>query len=99
MLYEVITQIELKIPYKQIDLPLVHSIERFTESLQERFEDEIGEVDSLSTILHELNDANTQTDKLDEEALLQALFYMDLYGLSEKYFDENSVNILSYNFV
>jgi predicted RND superfamily exporter protein len=87
-------QIELKIPYHQIDLPFVQSIEHFTEDLQERFEDEIGEVVSLSTMINDLNDANTQTDELDEEALLQSLFYMDLYGLSEKYYDDNSVNIL-----
>lgn len=87
-------QIELKIPYNEIDLPFAHSIEHFTEALEERFEDEIGEVVSLSSIIHSLNDANSQTDALDEEALLQALFYMDLYGLSSKYLDDNSVNIL-----
>ncbi|MDM5272117.1 hypothetical protein PGH07_07990 [Sulfurovum sp. zt1-1] len=87
-------QIELKIPYKQIDLPLIHSIEHFTEALQERFEDELGEIVSLSSIINSLNDANTQTDELDEEALLQALFFMDLYGLSDKYYDENSVNMI-----
>ncbi|UFH60603.1 RND transporter family protein [Sulfurovum mangrovi] len=87
-------QVALKIPYNEIDLPLVHSIEHFTEALEERFEDEIGEVVSLSSIIHNLNDANSQTDALDEEALLQALFYMDLYGLSSKYLDENAVNIV-----
>ena len=89
MLYEVIT-----IPYHQIDLPFIRSLEHFTQSLQERFEDEVGEIVSLSTIINELNEANTQTTELDDEALLQALFYMDLYGLSEKYFNDNSVNIV-----
>lgn len=87
-------QIELKIPYTELDLPLVHSIEKFTEAIEERFEDEIEDVVSLSTIIHSLNNSNTQTKALDEEALQQALFYMDLYGLSEKYFDENAVNII-----
>ena len=87
-------QIELKIPYTKIDLPFVHSIEKFTESIEERFEDEIEDVVSLSSIINSLNDSNTQTEALDEEALQQALFYMDLYNLSEKYFDENSVNIV-----
>jgi predicted RND superfamily exporter protein len=86
-------QIELKIPYTELDLPLVHSIEKFTEAIEERFEDEIEDVVSLSTIINSLNNSNTQTKTLDEEALQQALFYMDLYGLSEKYFDENAVNI------
>ncbi len=87
-------QIELKIPYNQIDLPFVHTIEKFTEAIEERFEDEIEDVVSLSTIINSLNDSNSQTEILDEDALEQALFYMDLYGLSEKYFDENSVNIV-----
>lgn len=87
-------QIELKIPYNQIDLSFVRSIERFTEALEERFEDEIEDVVSLSTIINSLNDSNTQTEVLDEDALSQALFYMDLYGLSEKYFDESAINIV-----
>lgn len=87
-------QIELKIPYKQIDLPFVHSIEKFTEALEERFEDEIEDVVSLSTIINSLNDSNTQTEALDEDALQQALFYMDLYGLSDKYFDESAINLV-----
>lgn len=84
-------RIELKIPYKQIDLDLVRSLEKFSSDLTERFEDEVGDINSLAGIVKNLNDANTQTDSLDEEALLQALFYMDLYKLSDKYFDENSL--------
>ena len=87
-------QIELKIPYTKIDLPFVHSIEKFTEAIEERFEDEIEDVVSLSTIINSLNESNSQTKKLDEEALQQALFYMDLYNLNEKYFDDNAVNIV-----
>ncbi|MBT8348127.1 MAG: hypothetical protein HKP62_01605 [Sulfurovum sp.] len=87
-------QIELKIPYTKIDLPFVQSIENFTEAIEERFEDEIEDVVSLSTIINSLNESNSQTKKLDEEALQQALFYMDLYNLSEKYFDDNAVNIV-----
>ncbi len=87
-------QIELKIPYNQIDLPFVQTVERFTEALEERFEDEIEDVVSISTIINNLNSANTQTEALDEEALAQALFYMDLYDLSEKYYDENAVKMV-----
>jgi uncharacterized protein len=87
-------QVELKIPYNQIDLPFVHSIEKFTQDLTEHFEDEIDDVVSISTIIHSLNDSNTQTETLDEVALEQALFFMDLYGLSDKYFDESSTNIV-----
>jgi len=86
-------QIELKIPYERIDLELIHSIDRFTKDLRNRFDDELGDVVSLSTIVKSLNDANTQTDELDKEALMQALFYLDLYGLSGKYYDQDSINV------
>lgn len=86
-------QIEIKIPYERIDLELIRSIDRFTEDLKARFEDGLGEVISLSTIVKSLNDANSQTDELDDEALMQAMFYLDLYGLGDEYFDENAVNV------
>ena len=87
-------QIELKIPYNRIDLPFVQTIEKFTEALEERFEDEIEDVVSISTIINNLNSANTQTNELDEEALEQALFYMDLYEMSEKYYDESAIKMV-----
>jgi|GEM_PF-756935 len=86
-------QIELKIPYENIDLELINSLSKFSSDMQERFEDELGEVNSLASIVHTLNEANTQTDKLDQQALLQALFYMDLYNLSHKYFDTNTLSV------
>lgn len=86
-------QVVLKIPYEQIDLSLVQSIETFTKDLKTAFEDDLGEVISLSSIVHSLNDANSQTEVLDEEALLQALFYLDLYGLAEKYYDADAVTV------
>jgi len=88
-------QVELKIPYIKLDLPFVQTIEKFTKSIEKRFEDEVmDDVISLSTIIHSLNDSNTQTGVLDEQALQQALFYMDLYNLSDKYFDETAVNLV-----
>lgn len=87
-------QLELKIPYKQIDLSLITSLEQFTSDLQNRFEDEIGDVVSIASLVNNLNEANTQTDKLDDEALLQALFFIDLYRLNDKYFDDNTVNVV-----
>jgi len=87
-------QIELKIPYNQIDLAFVHSIEKFTEALTDRFEDEIDDVVSIATIVNNLNESNTQTAELDEDALQQALFYMDLYDMSDRYFDESATNIV-----
>ena len=87
-------QIELKIPYNHIDLHFVQSIEKFSKDLESYFDEGIDEIVSLSTIINSLNDSNTQTKELDEDALEQALFYMDLYDLSDKYFDESSTNIV-----
>lgn len=84
-------QIELKIPYEKINVELIKSLEIFSSDLEKRFGDELGDITSLANIVKNLNSANSQTDKLDEEALLQALFYLDLYNLSDKYFDENSI--------
>ncbi|MCW9025736.1 MAG: hypothetical protein OQJ77_00335 [Thiovulaceae bacterium] len=82
-------QIELKIPYKQIDADLIYSVKKFTQELQERFEDEVSEVYSLVTLIENLNGA----EELNEEAILQAFFYIDLYDLNNKYFDKNTLNI------
>ena len=87
-------QIELKIPYEKIDLGLVRSIDAFSKALQNRFEDEIEDVVSLASVVYSLNESNTQTQILDEEGLEQALFYMDLYGMSENYFDGSATSVL-----
>ncbi|WP_345972794.1 hypothetical protein [Sulfurimonas diazotrophicus] len=86
-------QIQLKIPYARIDLELIRSIDRFTEAMGEKFGEGLGEVVSLATIVQSLNDANSQTDVLDDEALMQALFYLDLYGMQGSYYDADAVNI------
>ncbi|CAA6804389.1 MAG: Unknown protein [uncultured Sulfurovum sp.] len=87
-------QVELKIPYDEIDLPFIQSIEKFSEDLTEHFGDGIDDIVSIGTIVNSLNNSNTQTKVLDEEALAQALFFMDLYDLSDKYFDESSTNLV-----
>lgn len=86
-------QVALKVPYERLDLEFVNAIDAFTVALEEEFEEEIGDVVSISKIIHSLNDANSQTESLDEEALLQTLFYMDLYGLSEKYYDDHAISL------
>ncbi|CAA6808735.1 MAG: Unknown protein [uncultured Sulfurovum sp.] len=87
-------QVELKIPYDQIDLPFVKSIEKFSKDLTDHFEDGIDDVVSIATIINSLNDSNTQTKVLNDEALDQALFFMDLYGLTDKYLDQSSTNLV-----
>ncbi|WP_373072383.1 hypothetical protein [Sulfurimonas sp.] len=86
-------QIELKIPYEKIDPEFILSVKKFTDELQNKFEDEVSEVYSIVSLIEELNEASSKAEDINEEAILQALFYMDLYDLNEKYFDENALNI------
>ena len=86
-------QIELKIPYKQINLEFIESLDHFTKDLQDQFKDGLGDVVSIVKLVKSINKVNTQTGALDNQALLQALFYIDLYKLNDKYFDDNAVNI------
>lgn len=86
-------QIELKIPYKQIDLDLVHSVKKFTNELQAKFEDEVSEVYSVVTLMENLTEADSKSEGFNEESLLQALFYIDLYDLDKKYFDDSALYV------
>ena len=89
-----VEQVVINVPYKKIDLDFIHRLHKLREELFASFEDGIDEIDSLDAIVMELDSANAQTDSLNEQALAQALFYLDLYGLSSRYFDQNGVKIV-----
>ena len=86
-------QVMLMVPYKTIDLHFINRLQKFSSDIIKAFPESIDEVTSLASIVAELNSANTQTAKLDKQALEQALFYMDLYGLSQDYYNENGAKI------
>jgi len=84
----------INIPYKKIDVDLIHSIEMFSKDLEEAFPDNIEEiVKSLTTMVYEFNEGNSQTTTLNTQALEQTLFYMDLYGVSEEYYNKNYIKV------
>ena len=88
-------QIVINIPYEKIDLSFIHTLENFSTDLENEFPDSIDTISkSLATVVNNLNEANSQTSILDEQALEQALFYMDLYGLSEDYYNKDYVKIM-----
>ena len=89
-----VEQVVIDVPYKKIDLAFIQKLHKLREDLFASFEEGIDEIDSLDAIVMELDQANAQTKKLDEQALAQALFYLDLYGLSGRYFDQNGVKIV-----
>ncbi len=86
-------QVMIMVPYDQIDLNYIHRLEKFSDDITKEFSESIDEVKSLASIVNELNSVNTQTDKLDSQALEQALFYLDLYSLDKEYYDKNGAKI------
>jgi len=82
----------LKTPYDVIDLDYIEKLQTFEQKLHEENEG-VGEVTSLASILEMLNVANVQTKTFDEQGLMQALFFLELYELEPKLIDEESVTI------
>ncbi|MDD2781432.1 hypothetical protein [Sulfuricurvum sp.] len=82
----------LKVPFNEIDLSMLKKIETFEQDLRTHT-DGVVKVDSVITILKQLNLANTPKTPLDEQRLLQALFFLELYDLEKSYMDADSLNI------
>ena len=82
----------LKVPFEEIDLSMLKKIETFERDLRMHTEG-VVKVDSVITILKQLDLANTPQTPLDEQRLLQALFFLELYDLEKSYVDINSLNI------
>jgi len=87
--YETMT---LKVPFKEIDLEMLQKIETFEHDLKSH-NSGIVKVNSINTILKQLNLANAPKNPLDEQRLLQALFFLELYDLEKSYMDQDSLNI------
>ena len=84
--------ITLKVPFEEIDLETLGKIEKFESDLRLEHSGVI-KVDSVVTILKQLDMANTPKNSFDEQRLLQALFFLELYNLEKSYIDKNALNI------
>lgn len=82
----------LKVPFKEIDLGMLQKIETFEHDLQTQTSG-IVKVDSVLSVLKQLDLANIPKTPLDEQRLLQALFFLELYDLEKSYIDQDSLNI------
>jgi len=82
----------LKVPFEEIDLSMLKKIETFERDLRAHTEG-VVKVDSVITVLKQLDLANTPQTPLDEQRLLQALFFLELYDLEKSYMDTDSLNI------
>lgn len=84
-----------KIPYETIDLNLVNSMRDLENNLTKTFTG-IEQIQSLSSVLSLLNTANTGVEVCNEQNLMQALFFLELYNMEEDYFDDNAINFTIY---
>lgn len=84
--------VTLKVPFEEIDLQTLQKIETFENDLRTRHSG-VVKVDSVVTILKRLDLANTPKNHFDEQRLLQALFFLELYDLEKSYIDKDALNI------
>jgi len=84
--------ITLKVPFEDIDLDTLQKIETFESELRIHNHG-IEKVDSVVTILKRLDMANKPQTAFDEQRLLQALFFLELYDLKQSYIDKDALNI------
>lgn len=86
------TAITLKVPFDEIDLETLRKIETFETALMKENKG-VVKVDSVVTVLKQLNLANIPKNAFDEQRLLQALFFLELYDLEKLYIDKDALKI------
>lgn len=84
--------ITLKVPFEDIDLETLQKIETFEKELRANNHG-IEKVDSVVMILKRLDMANSPQTPFDEQRLLQALFFLELYDLKQAYIEKDALNI------
>lgn len=84
--------ITLKVPFEEIDLVTLQKLEQFEADLRQ---DNVGikKVDSIQNVLHQFDMANAPKGSIDEQRILQALFFLELYDMENTYIDEKALNI------
>jgi len=81
-----------KIPYTDLDMKTVTALRTFEHDLKNA-NTGVGEIESLSSILALLNEANTGTRSCSDQNLMQALFFLELYDLEKNYADNGMLNV------
>ncbi len=84
--------IKLKIPFKEIDLSLVQKLHKFEKDLT-YYNRGVIKVDSIQNMLNQFDVANSINGPIDEQRVLQALFFLELYDMEKNYIDENVLKI------
>jgi len=81
------TTLILSVPFSDIDPETVAKIDAFASDVHERFPT-VVQVDSVARLLHIIHRAEAAEEALDSQAILRALFFIDMYDLNERYFDD-----------
>lgn len=84
--------ITIKVPFEEIDLSMLQKLNQFEKDIKAANVG-IKKIDSIRTILEQLDMANIPKTPLDEQRLLQALFFLELYDMEKNYIDENALNV------
>ncbi len=84
--------ITLKLPFEEIDLSTLQKLERFETDLRHDNRG-IEKVDSIESVLNQLDIASSPKGPMDEQRVLQALFFLELYDMEHTYIDNKALNI------
>lgn len=84
--------ITLKLPFEEIDLSTVQKLEQFETDLRHDNRG-VEKIDSIGSVLHQLDMASSPKGPLDEQRVLQALFFLELYDMEHTYIDNEALNI------
>ncbi|WP_345989039.1 hypothetical protein WCX18_01735 [Sulfurimonas sp. HSL1-2] len=77
----------LTVPFDEIDPATVEQIDTFASELTHRFAS-VNRVDSVAALLHLIHQAEAPGEPMDDQAILRALFFIDMYDLNQRYFDD-----------
>ncbi len=84
--------ITIAIPYEEVDETLLLKIDTFEKAIKKE-NSGVKEVNSLLTIMELFNKANSQEDIYSEQNFMQALFFLELYGLEKNVMSDDTLFI------
>jgi predicted RND superfamily exporter protein len=84
--------ITLKVPFEEIDLSTLQKLKHFESDLRHDNRG-IEKVDSIQSVLNQLDMASSPKGPIDEQRLLQSLFFLELYDMEHTYIDNKALNI------
>ena len=84
--------ITLKVPFEEIDLSMLQKLRQFEIDLRHN-NPGIQKVDSVQSVLTQLDMANSPKSPIDEQRVLQALFFLELNDMEKVYIDDKALNV------